>query len=184
MDRQERKRREREIAAYDNRKTFVQPEIIQGNYLAYEAGIGHALDAAAARFGIGDVRVARFQEKLNLVQKADGIGDGAAKKPGLDEAAAKFDAIYKFSKESARNMNIESYKVAVDHIRDAIPILYGLGGKRMAEYEETLHEIQAADNLAQFMQDGNPHRLKYNRALRREKETAKNKEAVDKLVRP
>lgn len=184
MDRSERKRREREIAAWDARKTFVQAEIITGNYLAYEVAVGHALDAAAIKFGIGDTRVARFHEKLHTIQQADGIGERAAQKPELTKSAAQFDATYVFPRQAAQLMNIESYKVALDHIRDAIAIIYGLGPKRQAEYEETLAEIQTQDNLVVFMEDGNAHRLKLARTLRREKQTTKSREAVDKLVTP
>jgi GH24 family phage-related lysozyme (muramidase) len=186
MDRAERKRRQRAIEAWNSRQTFVQHEIIEGNYQAYEVAVGHALDAAASLFGIGEVRVVRFQEKLQLQQKADGIGEGAVRKPEMDKSAAAFDATYKFSKRAALLMNIESYKVAMDHITDAVSIIYNLGPKRMAEFQEALARIQAEDRLADFNQDGNPYALRLRRAERMAFTAMisdQAKAAIDKLVR-
>ncbi|MEK4879377.1 hypothetical protein [Paenibacillus sp. FSL R5-0908] len=185
MDRAERKRRNREIEAWTARQTFVQVEIIRGNYLAYEIGVGHALDAAAALFGIGPTRVERFQEKLHTIQRADGIGENITHKPEMAASSAAFDATYVFPRKAAQLMNIESYKVALDHIRDAVAIIYGLGAKRMKEYESVLAGFQERDDLTTFMQDGNAHRLGLARALRREAEPRKaSHDAVDSLVTP
>lgn len=190
MDRAERKRRQREIAAWNERKTFVQKEIIAGNYAAYAVGVGHALDAAATLFGIGDTRVQRFQEKLQLVQRADGIGDGAMRKPELDKAAAEFDKIYKFGKQTAAVMNVESYNVALDHIQDAVSIIYGLGQKRLEVYRAELARLLEEDQLADFMtptspEFGNPYALALRRLQRFETTSwisDQAKAAIRKLV--
>jgi len=187
MDRAERKRRSRQVEAWNKRQTFTQAEVIQGNYEAYEVAVGHALDAAAAAFGIGETRVTRFQEKLQVIQRADGIGEAAARKPKLEEAALTFDKIYKFHKEVVAQLNVEAYRVGIDHIKDAVSIIYGLGPKRLAEYEKCLQRIQEDDDLGAFEQDGNPYALHMRRTTRRESTRHLHKrsyESIDKLVTP
>lgn len=166
MDRAERKRRTREVTAWAARKTFVQREIIEGNYAAYAVGVGHALDAAATLWGLGEVRLQRFREKLQLVQQADGIGPDAPVKEERRQSAAAFDKTYQFDKRTAGRMNVESYAVAIDHITDAIGIIYELGQKRMEEFQATLAAIQVEDGYTDFLQDGNPHALRLRRADR------------------
>ncbi|NIK67909.1 hypothetical protein [Paenibacillus sp. BK720] len=191
MDRAVRKRRQRQIDAWADRKTFVQEEIIVANYRAYEMGVGHALDAVAEMYGMGDVRITRLQEKLQLVQMVEGVGTEGKTRKTLEKAAASFDSKYSFAKAKAAEMNVVGYQIAMDHVQDAVSIVYSLGEKRMAAWLKTVERIQQEDNLQAFTstgspEHGNPFALALRRALRLEqtdKLSDQAKAAIGSLVR-
>lgn len=71
MNRQERRQKERIIESYARRSSFSKSEVEELNTEAYALGVEHALDAVAIVYGLGEVRLARIKEKLELIQKVD-----------------------------------------------------------------------------------------------------------------
>lgn len=71
MDRAEKKRRQRAVSRFNERRTFTPDEVKQMNIAAYEMGAQHIAEAVADVYGLGDKRLERIKEKLELLQQRD-----------------------------------------------------------------------------------------------------------------
>lgn len=71
MNRAERRQKQRSSQAYDKRQTFTKKEVEVMNEKSYELGVEHCIKAMVEEFGIGDKRLARFQERLKWLQYQD-----------------------------------------------------------------------------------------------------------------
>lgn len=71
MNRAERRQKQRNVKAFENRQTFSKAEFEKANEAAYDIGVQHALEAMKTVLKIGPKRRSRVVEEITRLQHRD-----------------------------------------------------------------------------------------------------------------
>lgn len=167
LSRQEIRHRLRLINAWDDRKAFSGPEVQAGTTKSYELGAAHALEGFAQVSGLGEKRLEQVKKDIELVQNLD-LHEYRSGTP----KARPFERMKRFTREEARLMNIEGYKMGLEHGLESGALAYGFGETRLERVKVHATDIQIKD-LRTFWQDGNIERASLARDQRRAAEQSK-----------
>lgn len=156
---------------YERRAKFSPDEIKGMNIEAYDLGAGHVMEATAELYGMGAKRKEEAIETLERTSWRE-LHEHAEKPAPL------FDLRKHFTKAEARLMNLESYKLGVEHTRESVGYAYRLGDARLARIDEMLAQLQATD-LGPLNKTGNVFEARLLRDLRRAKRSSKKGAVLD-----